>query len=41
MRGIELWYVRLLPPPIQDSLEYVVFTTPYIVMHPQPNDWLA
>ena len=40
-RGIELWYVRLLPPPIQGSLEHIVFTTPYIVMHPQPNDWLA
>ena len=39
-RRNELWYVRLLPPPIPGSLEHVVFTTPYVVMHPDyPTGW--
>jgi hypothetical protein len=37
----ELWYVRVLPPPIRGSQEHVVFTTPYIVLHPGLHDWLA
>lgn len=37
----ELWYVRVLPPPIHGSSEHVVFTTPYIVLRPGPRDWLA
>lgn len=37
----ELWYVRVLPPPIHGRSEHVVFTTPYIVRHPGPHDWLA
>ena len=37
----ELWYVRVLPPSIRGSQEHVVFTTPYIVVHPQLTDWLA
>jgi len=40
-RKNELWYVRVLPPPIPGGQEHVVFTTPYIVVHPQLTDWLA
>jgi hypothetical protein len=31
----------LLPSPLPGGKEHVVFTTPYIVMHPDFNDWLA
>jgi len=37
----ELWYVRILPPPIQGSAEHVVFTTPYILLQQGLHDWLA
>lgn len=37
----ELWYVRVLPPPIPGGLEHVVFTTPYIVLRPGLDQWLA
>jgi hypothetical protein len=37
----ENWYVRLLPPPFPGGMEHVVFTTPYIVVHPDFSDWLA
>ncbi len=37
----ENWYVRLLPPPFPEAKEHVVFTTPYIVVHPDFRDWLA
>jgi hypothetical protein len=37
----ELWYVRLLPPPIPGRSEHVAFTTPYIVLQPEMGDWLA
>jgi hypothetical protein len=37
----ELWYVRVLPPPIQGRQEHVVFTTPYIVLQPGVHDWRA
>lgn len=40
-RKNENWYVRLLPPPIAGGTEHVVFTTPYIVIHPDFADWLA
>ena len=33
--------MRVLPPPIHGSAEHIVFTTPYIVLHPRPHDWLA
>ena len=33
----ELWYARVLPPPIHGSAEHIVFTTPYIVLHPGPR----
>ena len=28
----ELWYVRVLPPPLPGGSEHVIFTTPYIVL---------
>jgi hypothetical protein len=34
----ELWYARVLPPPLGGS-EHVVFTTPYILLHPDRGDW--
>ena len=37
----ELWYVRLLPPPIPGRSEHVAFTTPYIILQPEVRDWLA
>ena len=37
----ELWYVRVLPPPVPGGSEHVVFTTPYIVLRPGLRDWLA
>lgn len=40
-RKNENWYVRLLPPPTPGCAEHVVFTTPYIVIHPEFADWLA
>jgi hypothetical protein len=36
----ELWYARVLPP-ISGSPEHVVFTTPYILVHPGVQDWMA
>lgn len=35
----ELWYVRVLPPPTPDGREHVVFTTPYVVIHPKLPEW--
>jgi hypothetical protein len=40
-RKNENWYVRLLPPPIPGGTEHVVFTTPYIVVHPDFGEWSA
>jgi hypothetical protein len=37
----ELWYARVLPPPIPGGSEHVVFTTPYVLVEPGPRDWLA
>jgi hypothetical protein len=37
----ELWYIRVLPPPVPGGSEHVVFTTPYIVLNPGLRDWLA
>lgn len=37
----ELWYVRVLPPPIPGGSKHVIFTTPYIVLQPGPHDWLT
>jgi hypothetical protein len=40
-RENENWYVRLLPPPFPGDTEHVVFTTPYIVLHPDFGEWRA
>lgn len=40
-RENEIWYARLLPPPWAGGTEHVVFTTPYLVLHPALHDWLA
>jgi hypothetical protein len=37
----ENWYIRLLPPPFPGGQEHVVFTTPYVVVHPDFDEWLA
>ena len=36
----ELWYVRLLPPPLPDlTRHYIAFTTPYILTEASKEDW--
>ena len=37
----ELWFVRVLPPPMPGSSPHVVFTTPYLILRPDPEEWLA
>jgi len=37
----ELWYARVLPPPLPDGTEHVVFTTPYLLLKPEKRDWQA
>lgn len=37
----ELWYVRVLPPPLPGGTEHVVFTTPYLLLNPGIPDWRA
>ncbi len=37
----ELWYARVLPPPFPGETERVVFTTPYILLHPEQPEWQA
>ncbi|MBI5525186.1 MAG: hypothetical protein HY897_02550 [Deltaproteobacteria bacterium] len=37
----ELWYARVLPPPLPGGSEHVVFTTPYILMKPALCEWQA
>lgn len=37
----ELWFVRVLPPPAPGLEEHVVFTTPYLLIHPDEREWLA
>jgi len=37
----ELWYVRVFPPPLPGLTEHVVFTTPYILLHPGEREWQA
>jgi hypothetical protein len=36
----ELWYVRVLPPPLPGS-EHVVCTTPYVLLTPGEREWRA
>jgi hypothetical protein len=35
----ELWYVRVLPPPLPGGTKHVVFTTPYVLLQPGLRDW--
>jgi hypothetical protein len=37
----ELWYARVLPPPMPDGSEHVVFTTPYVLLRPGMREWQA
>ena len=37
----ELWYVRVLPPPLPGLTEHVVFTTPYLLVEPREHEWQA
>jgi hypothetical protein len=37
----ELWYARVLPPPIPAGSEHVVFTTPYILLNSGLREWQA
>ena len=37
----ELWLVRVLPPPMPGSSPHVVFTTPYLILRPGPEEWIA
>jgi len=37
----ELWYARVLPPPLPILTEYVVFTTPYVLVSPDEREWQA
>jgi len=37
----ELWYARVLPPPVAGSDDHVVFTTPYLLVEPGEREWLA
>lgn len=37
----ELWYARVLPPPLAGLEEHVVFTTPYLLIDPGEREWLA
>lgn len=37
----ELWYARILPPPLDTDGASVAFTTPYVVVRPGVEDWLA
>jgi hypothetical protein len=39
-RAGELWYVRILPP-LSDSVDSVVFTTPYNLIAPGKEEWTA
>jgi len=36
----ELWYVRLLPPPVADT-PHIVITTPYVLEQPDEAAWMA
>ena len=41
-RAGELWYARVLPPPIESlGGDHVVFTTPYVLVAPEKRSWLS
>jgi hypothetical protein len=37
----ELWYARILPPPLPGSDDSLVFTTPYHLVVPGKGEWIA
>ena len=37
----QLWYARVLPPPLPGLAEHVIFTTPYVLLSPGEGDWQA
>jgi hypothetical protein len=37
----ERWLVRVLPPPIPGNSPHVVFTTPYVILGPETDEWSA
>ena len=37
----QLWYARVLPPPLPTGAEHVVFTTPYIFLATPLPEWTA
>jgi hypothetical protein len=37
----ELWYARALPPPLDTDGPGVAFTTPYVIVRPGVDDWVA
>jgi hypothetical protein len=37
----ELWFARVLPPPVPGLEEHVIFTTPYLLINPDEREWLA
>jgi hypothetical protein len=37
----ELWYARVLPPPIPELKVHVVLTTPYLLIDPGEREWLS
>ncbi len=37
----EIWYARVLPPPLPQTGVHVVFTTPYVILHPPLAEWRA
>jgi hypothetical protein len=37
----ELWYARVLPPPVAGREEHIVFTTPYVLVAPSEQEWLT
>jgi hypothetical protein len=40
-RTNELWYTRVLPPPLPGSTDHVVFTSPYVLTAPNVTGWTA
>ncbi len=40
-RAGELWYARVLPPPLAGFDEHIVFTTPYVLVEPGQRQWQA
>jgi hypothetical protein len=37
----ELWLARVMPPPVGSPSRAVVVTTPYLVLNPGLDDWMA